>query len=290
VSQALPLDRPAAGSPRSTTANPQVHHFLPVGRRIGLRDVPRYGPVIRVIAMRDLRAKYKQSLLGAFWVVGQPLAFLAAVVIGFGSIVHRPTAHVPYTIFALVGLSAWMYFLTAANMATVSLIGNFHLVRRTQCPRLALPVAGLIANLPQLAVTVGASVIMAAAYGAVSIRLLLLPVAVAWLLLFTAGVVLNTSALAVRYRDIGTGLPVAFQLGLFVSPVAYPLTVLSKSIRTLVAFNPITGMVETWRWVILTGPRPDLLPFVVTIVFTFLALAIGWRVFGRLEVTMADDI
>jgi lipopolysaccharide transport system permease protein len=255
-----------------------------------LRDLPRYAPVIRVIAIRDIRTKYKQSLLGAFWVLGQPLAFLAAVVIGFGSIVHRPTAGVPYTVFALVGLSAWTYFLAASTMATGSLVGNFHLVRRTQCPRLALPVAGLIANMPQLAITTGTSVILAAAYGVVSIRLLLLPVAIAWLLVFTAGVVLTTSSLAVRYRDVATGLPVAFQLGLFVSPVAYPLSVLSHTLRTVVSFNPITGMVEAWRWVIVTGPKPDLLPFIVTIAFTIVALVIGWRIFGRLEVTMADDI
>ena len=267
-----------------------MHRYQPVRRRIRVRDVPGYFEVIRVLAIRDLRAKYKQSLLGAFWVLGQPLAFLAAVVIGFGSVVHHATPGIPYAVFALVGLSAWTYFLAASTMATASIVGNFHLVRRTQCPRLALPIAGLIANLPQLVITVSASVIFAVGYGVVSIRLVLLPVAIVWLLLLTGSVVLTTSSLAVRYRDIATGLPVAFQLGLFVSPIAYPLSVLSHTIRIVVSFNPITGMIEAWRWVIVTGPKPGLLPFVVTIVFTIAALVAGWRIFGRLEVTMADDI
>lgn len=290
MSEALPFDRVAAGPGPGSIPAAQTHWYRPVKRRIRLSDVPRYAAVVRVIAVRDLRAKYKQSLLGAFWVVGQPLAFLAAVVIGFGSIVHRSTAGVPYPVFALVGLSAWTYFLAASTMSTASLIGSFHLVRRTQCPRLALPIAGLIANLPQLAVTMTASLIMAAAYGVISLRLLLLPVAVIWLLLFTGGVVLSTSAIAVRYRDIATGLPVAFQLGLFVSPVAYPLSVLSPAIRTVVSFNPITGLVEAWRWVIVSGPLPGLLPFLVTALFTVGALVGGWHIFGRLEVSMADDI
>ena len=289
MSQVLPFDEMAAETSGAPHAG-QVDRFVPVRRRMRLRDVAGYWPVIRVIALRDVRAKYKQSLLGAAWIVGQPLVFLLAVLIGYGSIVHKSTGNVPYVVFALVGLSAWMYFLSSSTMSTASLIGNFHLVRRTRCPRLALPIAGLLANLPQLAVTVTASVIFAAASGAVSIRLLLLPLAILWLLVFTAAVVLTTSALAVRYRDVATGLPVAFQLGLFVSPVAYPLSVLGSKLRTLVSFNPITGLVEVWRWVILTGAKPGALPLAVTIVFTVVGLVGGWRVFSRLEVTMADDI
>jgi lipopolysaccharide transport system permease protein len=261
-----------------------------VKRRLRLRDVLSYGPVIRVIASRDLRAKYKQSLLGPLWILIQPLMLLVGFVIGFGGIVNVNTRGIPYVLFALVGLSVWSFFQSAANMGTASISGSWQLVRRTACPRLAFPISSLIATLPTMAITGSAAVIVAIGFGDLSPRVVLIPVGVVWLLLFTLGVVVAFSAVAVRFHDVASGLPFVLQVGLFLAPIAYPLSQLSPWLQTVLAFNPITGIVDFWRWSVIDGIALDVMPVTISAVTTIVLLGVAWWLFTRLESTMADEI
>ena len=264
--------------------------IVPAKSRLTLRDLYRDIPVVRVLAGRDFKVKYKQSLLGPLWLIIQPLALMAAFFVAFRSLAGIETGGIPYSLFVLVGLCVWAFFQAAMTMGTASLISNYHLVRLTPCPRLAFPIASLIASLPAMAVTGAATLLLAAVTGHLSPRVVLLPLAVAWVFLFTAGVVAICSAITVRFRDMMNVLPFLLQVGVFVSPVGYPTSQLGPKVEKLVNLNPLTGIIETWRWMVLPVEAPSATPILVSLAVTAVLLVGGWILFSRLEVKMADEI
>jgi lipopolysaccharide transport system permease protein len=262
----------------------------PARSRIRLRQLPAMRHVIAVLAMRDFKAKFKQSALGPVWIVMQPLLLLGAFLIGFHSVADVGTEGVPYVAFVLAALGAWTYFQSALGMGALSLLSNIQLLRRTACPRIAFPVASLIANAPAMLVPMVASVIVAGALGRLSVRLLLLPVGVLWLALVTAGSVGVASALTVRYRDLVAVLPIVLQMGMFVSPVGYSIGDLPGITRTIVEINPLSGVIEIWRWSILSTGPPTGATVLLSLASTLVLMVAGWLVFTRSEPTMADVI
>jgi lipopolysaccharide transport system permease protein len=285
--------RQAAASPRSPHSpleSDTVRRIVPVKRRLRVSDLLRDMPVVRVLAARDFKVKYKQSVLGPLWLVFQPLALLAAFLVAFRGLADVGSAGVPYTVFALVGLTAWAFFQASMTIGTASLITNIQLVRFTPCPRIAFPIAAIIASLPSFAVTGGAAVIAAALAGALSPRVVLLPLGLVWLFLLTAGLVALVSAFAVRFRDMISAMPFLLQVGLFLAPVGYPLSELSPTVRVLVDLNPLTGVIEGMRWMVLSGYQPSFEPIGVSLAATAAIASVGWLVFTRAETTMADQI
>jgi len=264
--------------------------IVPAKSRLKLRDIYGDLPVVRVLAGRDFKVKYKQSLLGPLWLIIQPLALMLAFFVAFRSLADVKTAGIPYALFALTGLCIWAFFQSAMTMGTASLISNYHLVRLTPCPRLAFPMASLVASLPALATTAIATLIVAIGLGELSPRVLLVPFGVAWLFLFTAGVVAISSAITVRFRDMLNVLPFLLQVGVFVSPVGYPRSELGPDIRWIVDLNPLTGIIETWRWMVLPLDGLPMFPVAVSLAETTILLVGGWFLFSRLEVKMADEI
>lgn len=264
--------------------------IVPAKRRIKPRDLVRQWPIIRVIAARDMKVKYKQSLLGPVWLAFQPLALLLAFLVAFRGLGNVASAGVPYAVFALIGLSAWAYFQASLTIGTASLVTNLMFVKYTPCPRTAFPIAAMLAALPSFGITIVAGIIGAAATGHLSLRVLLLPLGLAWLLLLTAGVIGVSSSLAVRFRDVVSALPFFLQLGTFLAPVGYPLTGLSPKLRAVVEINPITGLIEILRWMVLGGYRPAGASIAISAGLTTLIAVVGWRMFARRETTVADEI
>lgn len=266
-----------------------VRLVRPVKRRVTLADVVRGADVIRVMAGRDFKVKYKQSLLGPLWLLFQPLALLAAFFVAFRNLANVQPG-IPYSVFALVGLSVWAFFQASMTIGTASIISNITLVRFTPCPRFAFPIAGIIASLPAWAVTTVAALLIAAVTGNLSPRVMLLPFGVVWLLLLTAGFVAIGAAFTVRYRDILAAMPFLLQVGLFLAPVGYPLRQLGPTVRALVELNPLTGLMEAWRWMIVAGYGAPTRAIALSLVMSALIVVAGWRTFTRLETTMADEI
>lgn len=262
----------------------------PARRRLRLRDLRRQGAVIRVLAARDFKIKYKQSLFGPLWLIFQPLALLAAFVVAFNGLADVATSGVPYIPFALVGLMPWAFFQASMTIGAASVLTNAGFVRYTPCPRSAFPIAAIIASIPALGVTAVGAFAATAGTGYLSLRALLLPVGLLWLLILVAGVVGITSALAVRYRDIINALPFLLQVAVFFAPIGYSLAGLSSTVRSIVGINPLTGIIESLRWMMLDGYSPSVEPILVSLTLTPLIAWAGWRVFTRLETTMADDI
>jgi lipopolysaccharide transport system permease protein len=268
---------------------PIVRRIKPVKRRLRLPDIWRGRQVIRVMASRDFKVKYKQSLLGPLWLVFQPLALLAAFFVAFRNLANVQPG-IPYSVFALVGLSVWSFFQASMTIGSASIITNMMLVRFTPCPRFAFPIAGVIASLPAWAFTTAAAVVAAAATGTLSPRVLLLPLGVVWLFLLTAGFVGLAASFSVRYRDILAAMPFLLQVGLFLAPIGYPLHQLGPVVRQLVELNPLTGLIEAWRWMIVAGYAVSSRVIIFSLVTTAVVVVAGWRNFTRLETTMADEI
>jgi lipopolysaccharide transport system permease protein len=262
----------------------------PVRTRISLRQLPSIAPVVAVLAVRDFKAKFKQSLLGPVWIVLQPLLLLFAFLVGFHSVANVGTAGVPYIAFVLTAIGAWSYFQSALSMGAMSLLSNVQLLRRTACPRLAFPTATLIANLPSMLVPMVAAVLLAGAEGRLSARLPLLALGIIWLWLVTAGSVAITSSLTVRYRDLVAVLPILLQVGMFVAPVGYQSTDLPGLARIVIELNPLTGVIDTWRWAILSISPPPLTTTLLSAASTVVLVVAGWLLFTRSEPTMADVV
>jgi lipopolysaccharide transport system permease protein len=267
----------------------RIRVIKPVKRRLTLRDLLEGGQVIRVIAGRDFKVKYKQSLLGPLWLFFQPIALLAGFFVAFRNLANVQPG-VPYSVFALTGLSAWSFFQASMTIGTASLITNAQLVRFTPCPRFAFPIAGMIASLPSWAATTAGAVIAGVLTGCLSPRIVLLPLALLWLLLLTSGFVALASSFTVRYRDLIAALPFLLQVGLFFAPVGYPLGSLGPTIRRLVELNPLTGLIEAVRWMTISNYAAAPRSIIISLAMTLVVVVLGWRVFTRRETTMADEI
>lgn len=261
----------------------------PDSTRVRLRDVRGYLPTVRVIAIRDLRARYKQAVLGPAWVIFQPFALLVAFILAFRNVTHVSTSGVPYALFAIVGLAVWSYFSATIAVATSSIVGNLQLVRLTPCPRFALPLATLVSNLPSLIVPAVAALIAALASGYLALNVLILPVLILWLVALVGAFAVFLATLAVRARDIASVAPFVLQITMFLSPVAYDTSHLSATLRTIIAINPLTGVLDAWRWAML-GMVPPVLPVALSLGTTVVGAALAWRTFTAIERTMCDEI
>jgi lipopolysaccharide transport system permease protein len=268
--------------------DPAVRVTLPEKRRIRLPDIWTSRRVGWMLGWRDMTAKYKQSALGPLWLVLQPLGMLAAISIAFSQVTSVNTGDVPYITFALVGLAVWTYVQMAITLAPTVLPANYQVVRRSPCPRLAFVTGTLISVVPPLGVVLIASIIAAIVTVGLPLQALVMPILVAWLLLMTWGFILLVTALGGRFRDAIALAPLFVQAGIFLTPVGYPLSA-AGSFAKVLAFNPASGIIESWRWALL-GMAPDMFAVAVALGETVVLCVLGWYVFGRMETRFADYV
>lgn len=261
----------------------------PVSRRLRLRDIWMSLPVARVVGVRDIKVKYKQAALGPLWLLLGPLGLLAAVTIAFSGVTSVDTGGVPYVLFALAGLTAWTYIQLTASVGAMAIVGNYQLVRRSACPRLALVNAALISNVPPPAIMLVLTVGGAAVAGYLEVQALLLPAILLWLGVLAWAIALLLAAVAVRFRDLVSVVPLMVQAGLFVTPVGYSIAHAPPHIRTLLALNPVSGVIESLRWCLL-GMQPELYVIALSAGITVVLVTFAWMVFGRAEVKFADYV
>jgi lipopolysaccharide transport system permease protein len=215
---------------------------------------------------------------------------LAAVTIAFSGVTDVHTSGIPYVLFALTGLTVWTFVQLSLTMGTLAISSNAPLVRRSPLPRLALITGSMLGNLPpflvMLTITLGGTIVA----GRVATQILLLPFALIWLFVFTAATTLLLASLSARFRDTVSAMPLIIQAGIFVSPVGYSLAGAPSNIHTLLVLNPISGLIEAWRWIVLDLPNPEVNAIAVAGIWTVVLLVAGWRVFGRMEVDFADYV
>lgn len=243
------------------------------------------------LAARDLKIRYKQSLLGIAWAVLQPFALMVVFSVIFSHVVHVRTSGIPYPAFSYVALVPWMYFSNGLSLGVPSLVGNANLVSKIYFPREVLPLASLLASFVDFLVagSILAGMLLYYRIG-LTWQILWLPVIVLLQLAFMVACVLALSAANVFYRDVRLLLPFLLQIWLYVTPVIYPLNVVPGRYRLLFAINPMTGIVDAYRRVTLQGTAPDLQLLLLTSVISLGLLALGYRVFKGVEMQFADVI
>jgi lipopolysaccharide transport system permease protein len=268
----------------------EVRRVQPARRRVRLRDILRHGAVVRVIALRDLTVKYKQSLLGPAWLVILPGGLLAGLIVGFQTVLNVNSEGAPYPLFALTGLVVWTYFQSAVGTGSGAIVSNAVLICRTSVPRLAFPTAILISTLPMLALTVATASVWSIAAGQASWRVGLLPLGILWLLVVTSGAVALVSSLAAFLRDVIGGVPFILQVGVFFAPVGYPIAGVHGLMGTLLRLNPVTGPIEVIRTALVSSHPVDLRALALSGLTGAILVVLGWQTFVHLEAKMADVV
>ena len=257
---------------------------------LGLAELWRYRELLYFLTWRDVKLRYKQTLLGAAWAIIQPLFAMLLFTLIFARLARMPSDNIPYPVFAYAGLLPWTFFANAITSSANSLVGNAGLVTKVYFPRLIIPAAPVLAGLVDLAIAFALLIPLLIYYRiTISWQLLLLPAFIAWatLLAFGVGVILAT--LNVRYRDIRYALPFMVQLWLFASPVIYPLSIVPARWKWLVMLNPMTGIIEGVRSS-LFGHALDWTAIVISIAVTLCITGLSIYYFRRVEDNFADII
>jgi lipopolysaccharide transport system permease protein len=260
--------------------------------RESFRELWHFREVQLAFAARQLKVRYKQAVVGAGWVVLQPLLAAGVFAIFLGRYANVPSEGVPFFLMALAGMAGWSYFTNAANTGAESLVANQNLLRKIFFPREILPLTPVISGLVDLVIALGVLVIATFAYGiGPAVSWLALPVPVLILFLFGAACALGLSSLNVYYRDVRYVMPFLLQLGLFASPVAYPLSLLPSGWREPYAIlNPIAAAIDALRRIVLHGRWPDPSITVGALCWSLVLLALAALLFKRLERGFADRV
>ena len=243
-------------------------------------------------AARDITLRYRQTLLGAIWVVLVPLLGAGVLSFVFGGVADlQGPPGIPYFVFTLAGMVAWTVFSQVVTRSSGSLVGNAGLVGKVYFPRLLLPISTVLSTLVDAAVSLALLVVLLLTSGVrPGAGVITFPL---WFLLIVAlalGIGLAAGALMVRYRDVQYVLPIGVQFLLFASPVAYTLASVPQSAQTLYELNPLTGLFECMRWSLIGTERPQPWVIVYSAVFALAALVAGTVVFSRMEREFADVI
>jgi len=277
----------------STPAGPLVR-IRPPGRweALNLSALWRFRDLLWALALRDIKLRYRQTVLGVLWVVLQPLLGAGIFAFVFGRIAKLDSGGVPYVLFTYVGLLAWNLFSTTATKATTALVSNASLVSKVAFPRLLLPLSAAVSGLVDFAVGLAAGIILFAIAGwPPGLGLVVAPFWLVLLLLLALGGGLIAGALAVAYRDVVHVMPVALQLLLYASPVGYAISAIPEGWpRTLYQLNPLAAMIEGFRTGVLGTGASDVktaLYAAATAVVLFIA---GLVFFRRRERQFADVI
>jgi homopolymeric O-antigen transport system permease protein len=259
------------------------------GRVLSPRELWRYRELAAQIALRDITVRYRQTILGAIWAVLQPLATMVVFSIFFGRLANLPSEGHSYPLFSLAGVVPWTFFANALVLGSDSLLSNSVLVSKTYFPRIFIPAGVIAAGLVDLAIAVVILLVIVFADGFTpSLGLCALPLLALVAFVAALGVSSALAALNVRYRDVRYLVPFAVQMWLFLTPVAYPITLLHAPWRTVSALNPMVGVVEGFRWAVLGGTAAPWLLIGISSATAVLLLLGGLAYFDRAERRLAD--
>ena len=254
-----------------------------------LRELWEYRELLFFFVWRDIKVRYRQTVMGALWAIIQPFFTMVIFSLFFGRLAKIPSDGLPYPVFSYAALVPWTFFATALNQASNSLVINANMVKKIYFPRLSLPIATILASVVDFVLAFIVLLGMMFFYGLVpTINVLWLPFFLLLALVTSLGVSLWLSAMNVQFRDVHYTIPFLTQAWLFMTPIAYPSSLLSEPWRTLYGLNPMAGVVEGFRWALLgtdTAPGPMML---VSATVALILLISGAFYFRRMEQGFAD--
>jgi lipopolysaccharide transport system permease protein len=255
-----------------------------------LNELWEYRELLYFLVWRDIKVRYKQTVLGAAWAIIQPFSTMVVFSLFFGRLAGVPSDGLPYPIFSYAALLPWNYFAHSLSEASNSLVGSANLIRKVYFPRLVIPLSSVLSGLVDFGIAFSVLLGMMVHF---SVRpmwgILLLPLLLLLALVTALGVGLWLSALNVKYRDVRYAIPFLTQFWMFATPVAYPSSLLSEPWRTLYGLNPMAGVVEGFRWALL-GTQPPSAMITVSALVAVLLLVSGAFYFRQVEKTFADEV
>ena len=256
-----------------------------------LAKLGQYRDLLYTLSVHRIKVRYKQSVLGGLWAILQPVSLMLMFTFIFSFVAKIPSEGAPYAIFAYTALLPWNYFSSSVSNATGSLVSHAQFVTKVYFPREILPATYVIASLFDFLV---ASIVLVGLmiYYRVPLTMYALYVVPIILILtcFALAMSLFLSATQVRFRDIGVAVPLLLQLWLFATPVIYPLSSVPLRFRSIYSLNPMVGVIESFRQVVLRGSPPDHWSLAVTAIVSVVLLFLSYVYFKHLETTMADII
>ncbi len=258
---------------------------------LDLQSIWQYRELLYILIWRDVKIRYKQTAIGAAWAILQPMLMMAIFTVVFHTFAKLPSDGLPYPIFAFAGLLPWQYFSQAITRSTSSLVSSPDMISKIYFPRLIVPIAASLSPLVDFAITFVILIGMMVWFGIVpTLGILLLPLFILLSLLTVLSVSLFTSALNVKYRDVGHAIPFLIQIWMYASPVAYSVSLVPEKWRLLYSLNPIVGVIEGFRWALLGKESPDFMVIGICTLATALTLFAGMVYFKKMERTFADVI
>jgi lipopolysaccharide transport system permease protein len=265
--------------------------FSPLNLLRELRGLWSYRDLFYTLSVHRIKVRYKQSILGLAWAILQPLSLMLIYTVIFSKIAKVPSEGVPYAVFAYAALLPWTFFSSALTNATSGLVNHTQLVTKVYFAREILPLTYVSAALFDFAV---ASTFLIALFfyygvGLTTYAFYAIPILVLLTMLTTA-FSLVFSVIQVRFRDVGVAMPLLLQLWMFASPVVYPLSAVPARLRGWYALNPMVGVIENFRRVMLQGTTPDFYSLGISALVAAILLPVAYLYFKRVEATMADII
>jgi lipopolysaccharide transport system permease protein len=275
------------GQTRPTTViQPTVGLF-----RLDLKALWPYREMLYFLVLREVKVRYKQTAIGAAWAIFQPLMTMLIFALIFGRFAKIPSDGLPYPVFAYTALLPWNYFSQAISRSGTSLVSDANLIRKVYFPRLIIPTAGVISPVVDFVLSLFLLFGMMAWYGIMPTwNAVTLPIFFCLAVCTALAVSLWLSALNVRYRDVGHTIPFLVQIGMYASPIAYPVSLVPERWRSIYSLNPMAGVIEAFRWGLLGKGSPDFRAMAISAVVVLVLLISGLVFFKRLERTFADVV
>lgn len=280
-----------ANAPRMID-RPGVTRIRPSGAwvSLGLDELWHYRELLYFFVWRDIKIRYKQTLLGASWAIIQPFFTMVVFSLFFGRLAKVPSDGIPYPIFSYAALVPWTFFANGVMQASNSLVMNSNMVKKIYFPRLAMPIGSVLAGVLDFCLAFLVLIGMMFFYHMYpTVNTIWLPFFFLLALITTLGVSLWLSAMNVQFRDVRYIVPFLVQIWLFITPIAYPSSMLSEPWRTLYGINPMAGVVEGFRWALLGTEAPGPIIWVSALV-AIMVLVSGIIYFRRMETSFADII
>ena len=260
-------------------------------RFLNLGELLNYRELLYFLVWRDLRVRYKQTIIGVAWIVLQPLFTMLIFTIIFGYLLKVPSSGLPYPIFVYSALLPWIYFSSSLNQGSPSLVSNSNLISKIYFPRLIIPLVSVTTYLIDFAISFIILFFMMFWFGIQPTgRLLVVPGFLAIAVLTAFGINLWFSALNVRYRDVGFFLPVIVQLWFYLSPIVYPISIVPEKWRPLYSLNPMVAVIQGFRFAFLDMQAPGLQSIIASLIIVVALLLSGIIYFRSTEKTFADVI
>ena len=259
--------------------------------RIDFKELFEYRELIGFLAWRDIMAQYKQAVFGIGWAVVKPVFSVIVYTLVFGKVAKLSSSGLPYPLFTLCGVVAWSFFAASLDQSTVSLLNNTNLLTKVYFPRLILPISGLGRGAVDFVISFILLLILMGIYGfSPSKTFYFLPVFFAMGLGLTLGIGLFFSALCAKYHDLKFAVQFLIQLWFWVTPVAYGIENIPEKLKILFFLNPMTWIIEGFRWSLLGVGEMDLNKILITASFSIVVLSGGLFYFRRMEGEFADII